>query len=86
MITAAINLPATNRTTLDDHAVRCRLRVDTKRVQTIGHDLDTIAFLDPQLFGAGQYRAAFSAGSSNKQRREFINRQRHLFNRYLNPF
>ncbi len=61
---------------LDDDAIRGRLALDAQRQQAIGHDLDTVRFLDPQLFGAAQHGAPFGAGRSDEQHREFVDGQR----------
>ncbi len=51
MIAMTADTPGTHRTTLDNHAIRCCLCVDTQRLQAIGHDLDAITFLDAQFLG-----------------------------------
>ena len=48
-----------------------------KRLQTLRHDRQPIAFLDPQFLRAAHDRLALGAGRGDKKHGELIDRQRH---------
>src|SRR5688572_11657356 len=76
----ATRLPAV---TFDHNAIRCGIRGYSKFAQAVGHYLDTVAFLHPQLLRSTQYRFALRAGRGDEQHRKLIDRQRHQLLGYL---
>mgnify|MGYP001824566717 CR=1 FL=1 len=85
VVAMAVDSAAVDCTAVDDHAIGCGLGRDTQRTQTIGHHLDTVAFLDAQLGSTAQHRAPLGTGGGNENYREFIDRQRHQLRRNLDP-
>ncbi|MNQ90538.1 hypothetical protein D3C85_1058820 [compost metagenome] len=77
MVAMPVDLATAQGATFDDNPIRGRLALDTQHLQPISHGLDTVGFLDPQLFGATQYGLPFGTGRGNEQHREFIDGQRH---------
>src|SRR5690606_41832532 len=62
------------------------IMVTDNGVQAIYPRLNTVRFFYAKLGSTGQNRLTYGTGSSNKQRREFINRQWHLIFRHMNAF
>src|SRR5690554_1602820 len=83
MIAMGPNFPATHGAAVNDNAVRQGLHLYTKSTQTIGHHLNAVTLLDPQLLGTAQNGTAFGTGGSNKQHRKLVNCQGYQLGRYL---
>src|SRR5690606_7990941 len=77
VIAVGPDVAAADRAAVDDDAVRGRFGLYAQRLQTIGHDLNAVGFLDAQLLGATQHGAPFGAGGGDEQHREFVDGQRH---------
>ena len=77
MITVGPDFTGTDHATLDDDAVGCRFRLDTQRLQPVGHDLDTIRLLDAQLLGTAQGGATLGACRGNEEHGKLVDGQRH---------
>src|SRR5690606_33780551 len=73
-------------TAVDNNPIRGWLRFDAQSNQTIGHDLNAVGFLDPQLFSAAQYRTPFGHSRRDEQHRKLINSQRHQVFRNIDAF
>src|SRR5690606_20254516 len=78
MVHVAVDGAATYHATVDDDTIGRGFGPDAQGLQSVGHDLDAVGFLDPQLLGAAQHGTPFGTGCSNEQRREFVDGQRHL--------
>ncbi|MNJ75315.1 hypothetical protein D3C77_723880 [compost metagenome] len=51
MVAVRPDFTATHRAAFDDDPVGRRLRLYAQGLQTVGHHLDAVGFLDPQLLG-----------------------------------
>ncbi|OMP13274.1 hypothetical protein COLO4_01963 [Corchorus olitorius] len=79
VVTVTVHFATAELAAVDDYAVRGRLALDAQGNQAVGHDLDAVGLLHPQLFGATQHGTPFGAGSGNEQYRELVDGQRHQF-------
>ena len=77
VIMKGVDGAATEVTAFDDNAV-VSTSLTTPRVAALCHGGDTVALFDPQFLGTSQDSAPMGTGSGDKQRRELIDRQRHL--------
>src|SRR6056297_4068138 len=79
MVSMAVHGAATDGlAAINNDTVRRYSGFHTQSGQAICHHLDPVAFLDPKLFCAPQYRSTVGACSGNEQYREFIDGQGHL--------
>ena len=83
MISMRIDRATAHVTAFDNDAVRVNLCANPEFGKSIGHHLDAIALLDPELFSFTESSNTMRAGGGNKQHREFIDRQWHQFKRNI---
>ena len=84
MISMRIDRATAHETTFDNDAVRIHLCRNPEFGKSIGHHLDAITLLDPELFSFTESSSAMRAGGGDKQHRKFIDCQRHQFNGNIN--
>src|SRR4051812_37800862 len=76
----------TLRSALDPHPIWQHFALNAHRLQSLSHDSDAIALLDPQLLSPGHQRLAFRASGRDKQSRKLINGERDQMFGHMNAF
>ena len=81
MISPAVDLTPGEIAAENLGAFRRVVRGDTERPQAADHGVDTVRFLNPELFEPGKPADAVCGSGSNEQYRKLVDRQRYAFSR-----